>query len=405
MDCLGILLFLEVSSYSSPDQTLAGFELDFAPFDVRIYPVDATSPRRSEPERKCPTSAAAAMASEAMYKPAIASMSLGRAWVHSLEEKIKQAGQAGFKGIEVFYEDLEYAAKAYNKGQKPGPTDEGPLIAAARHFRDLSDEHGLEVIGLQPFLFYEGLIDRKQHRVLIDKLKVWFKLVKILGTDVIQIPTNFLQSGTTGDMDVIVADMVEVADLGLKEDPPVKFAYENLAWGTHIDTWDALWEVVSRVDRPNFGCCLDTFNIAGRVWADPAAPSGKNADADKDLQDSLSRLVQTIDVTKVFYIQVVDAERMREPLTEGHPWYAADQPARMSWSRNARLFLYEQDKGGYLPVVDVANAFIHGLGYRGWVSMELFSRSMADPAPDVPQSHAQRGIASWKRLAEELKLS
>lgn len=345
------------------------------------------------------------MAAEVGYKPAIASMSLGRAWVHDLDQKIKQAAQAGFQGIEAFYEDLEYAARAHAGQAHTKSPGEDALLWAARHFRALCDEHGLQVIGLQPFLFYEGLIDREQHRVLIDKLKVWFKLVKILETDIIQIPTNFLQTGITGDMDVIVADMVEVADLGLQENPPVRFAYENLAWGTYIDTWEGLWEVVSRVDRPNFGCCLDTFNIAGRVWGDPAAVGGMTPNADADLEDSMERLVKTIDVKKVFYIQVVDAERMEDPLVKGHPFFVEDQPARMSWSRNSRLFLYEKEKGGYLPVVKVAEAFIKKLGYRGWVSMELFSRTMSDPAPDVPMQHAQRGIESWKRLASQLSLA
>ncbi|PIG87487.1 hypothetical protein AARAC_003879 [Aspergillus arachidicola] len=330
--------------------------------------------------------------------PAIASMSLGRAWVHSLPEKLSQAAKAGFKGVEIFYEDLEYLAK------EKGPVDDSTLLAAAQETRAICDHYGLEVIGMQPFLFYEGLTDRAQHREKIERLKLWFVIVKILGTDIIQIPSNFQSEGISGDLDLIVSDMIEVADMGLKEEPVVRFAYENLAWGTFISTWEDLWEVVRRVDRPNFGCCLDTFNIAGRVWADPASASGKTPDADAALAASLQSLVQTVDVNKVFYVQVVDAERMQQPLIEGHPFYVEGQPARMSWSRNARLFLYEQERGGYLPVVQVAEAFLKHLGFEGWVSMELFSRSMADPDPTVPETHAQRGINAWKRLAEELDL-
>lgn len=39
-----------------------------------------------------------------------------------------------------------------------------------------------------------------------------------------------------------------------------------------------------------------------------------------------------------------------------------------------------------------------------WVSIELFSRTMSDPDPTVPHSHAQRGINAWRRLREELGL-
>ena len=127
-------------------------------------------------------------------------------------------------------------------------------------------------------------------------------------------------------------------------------------------------------------------------------------DADQILKTSLNQLAQTVDVNKVFYVQVVDAERMQQPLIEGHPFYVEGQPSRMSWSRNARLFLFEEDRGGYLPVVDVARAFLKDLGFEGWVSMELFSRTIADPDKTVPKTHAQRGITAWKRLAGELSL-
>lgn len=40
--------------------------------------------------------------------------------------------------------------------------------------------------------------------------------------------------GTTGDEDKIVADIKELGELGLKENPPVRFAYEALAWGAHL---------------------------------------------------------------------------------------------------------------------------------------------------------------------------
>ncbi len=41
--------------------------------------------------------------------------------------------------------------------------------------------------------------------------------------------------GTTGNFDKLVADIREIGELGLKEDPPVRFAYEALAWGAHLD--------------------------------------------------------------------------------------------------------------------------------------------------------------------------
>ncbi|MCJ1361644.1 hypothetical protein MMC16_000744 [Acarospora aff. strigata] len=335
-------------------------------------------------------------------KAAIASMSLGRAWVHNLPEKLDQAAAYGMAGVEIFYEDLEYLAKAQSGGQLTVDNQ----LAAARIIRNLCDERHLTIIGLQPFLFYEGLVDRKEHEAKIEQLKVWFQLVKILGTDVIQIPTNFLQEGITGDVDTIVKDMIEVADMGLQEKPIIKFAYENLAWGTFIDTWEAVWDIVTEVDRPNFGMCLDTFNIAGRVWADPSSPSGKTPNADADLQASIAAMIKTVDVNKIFYVQVVDAERMQTPLGESHPFHVDGQPSRMSWSRNARLFAFEEARGAYLPTLEVAKAFTapqpKGLGFDGWVSMELFSRTMAEKDPSVPREHARRAAESWEKLSKEL---
>ncbi|KAI8243848.1 3-dehydroshikimate dehydratase [Colletotrichum sp. SAR 10_99] len=253
------------------------------------------------------------------FRPALLSASLGRAWLHDFDKKVAEAAKHGFEGIEVFYEDIEYLAKKLHDTDEP-TTDH--LLAATTHIRKVLDDLKLTVIGLQPFLFYEGLLDREQHARLIEKIKVWFKVAKILGTNTIQIPANFLPAEKlTGDMGIIVGDLVELADLGLKEDPPIRFAYESLCWSTHIDTWEKSWEVACKVDRPNFGLCLDTFNIAGRVWGDPASPTGKIPNADADLKESMERLVRDVDLAKVFYIQVVDAERMESPLVKGHPFH------------------------------------------------------------------------------------
>ena len=340
------------------------------------------------------------------WQPAIMGASLGRAWLHDFDYKMEQAGKAGFKGIEIFYEDIEYLARklAAVTDASVTPTTE-QLLAAARHAAQVCQKQGLEVIGLQPFLFYDGLKDREQHDRLIEKMKVWFQMAKLLNTTIIQIPANFLPAEQlTDDFDVIASDLRELADMGAKEEPVINFAYENLCWSTHVDTWEKLWDVVKRVDRPNFGACLDTFNIAGRVWADPTSPTGKTPNADADLKASLERMVAEVDMAKVFYIQVVDAERLDSPLVKGHPFFVEGNPARMNWSRNARLFMYEDDRGAYLPVEEVAKVLIHDMGFKGYVSMELFSRTMSEEGQHVPDEHAQRGIAAWKKLVERLSL-
>ncbi|KAL4866119.1 hypothetical protein BDV12DRAFT_210661 [Aspergillus spectabilis] len=336
------------------------------------------------------------------YHPAIMSASLGRAWLHDLDHKLTQAASAGFKGIEIFYEDLEYAARKFSNDDIPSQDD---ILAAATQVSSLCRELGIVIIGLQPFLFYEGLKDRDQHAKLIEKMKFWFRIAKVLGTDTIQIPANFLpESELVDDIEVVVSDLRKVADLGAAETPVVRFAYENLCWSTYIDTIEKAWDIVKRIDRDNFGLCLDTFNIAGRVWGDPASVSGKTEDAEEALQRSISTIINDVDEKKVFYIQVVDAERMRSPLVEGNPFYVEGQPARMSWSRNARTFMYEEERGAYLPVERVARAIVEGLGFEGFVSMELFSRTMNEEGEGVPGDHARRGIKAWEKLRERLRL-
>ncbi|KAF7952566.1 uncharacterized protein EAE97_002063 [Botrytis byssoidea] len=233
-------------------------------------------------------------------KPAISSMSLGRAWIHSMPIKLSAASTHNIFGLEIFYEDLEYLARTESNTETPSPE---ALLHAASTIKALCDERNITIIGLQPFSFYEGLKDRHEHAEKIEKMKLWFKIVKILGTDLVQIPANFLpREKLTDDMDIIVSDLQEVADMGAKEEPAVRFAYENLCWSTFFDTWEAGWDVVTRVDRENFG-----------IYGDPSSIYGKTENAEKALNESLERLAKTIDVKKLFYIQVVDAEKMQEP--------------------------------------------------------------------------------------------
>ena len=67
--------------------------------------------------------------------------------------------------------------------------------------------------------------------------------------------------------------------------------------------------------------------------------------------------------------------------------------------------MYEEDRGAYLPAEDVAKAIISGLGYTGYVSMELFSRTMNEEGQHVPDQHAARGILAWQKLQKRLNLN
>ncbi|GAB7362467.1 hypothetical protein MBLNU230_g2789t1 [Neophaeotheca triangularis] len=333
---------------------------------------------------------------------AICSHSLGRAWVHSLESKLDQAALHGLD-IELFYEDLLYFARrlAGINDQSTIP-EADQMIDAARAVRSLCDERGLTVMCLQPFMHYEGLRDRREHGRRVEEMNLWVRMCRILGANVIAIPSTFLQeSEASGDMELIVGDLREVADL----DPEIWFAYEALAWGTYVDTWEKSWEIVKAVDRANFGLCLDTFNMAGRVYADPAASDRRNPDGQVDFDSSMRRLTDDVDVDKIVYIQIADAEYLPQPLVEGNEFYEASQPPRMSWSRNCRLFYGEQNRGGYLPVHAILKVLFEEKKYSGWVSSEIFHRDLTDSSPQCPQKLALRAAAGRAMIDREFSFS
>ena len=331
------------------------------------------------------------------YKPAISSHSLGRAWVHDMPTKLDQAQRIGFD-VELFYEDICYIAN-----DLPGGVTSENLIEAAKTVRELCIERGIRIVCLQPFMHYEGLRDRQHHARRVDEMRLWIRLAKILNTGIIAIPSTCLsEDEVSGDSAAIVADLREVADLAASAD--IQIAYEALAWGTYVDRWEHAWNVVEQVDRPNFGICLDTFNIAARVYADPSSTSRRTPNAEQDMKESLERLIRTVDVEKIAYIQVVDAEYLEQPLVEGHQFYNDSQRARMSWSRNCRLFYGEQSLGAYLPIEAILKAILVDIGFQGWISAELFNSSLTNASPRVPEQHAQRAAESWRKIVEDFDL-
>ncbi|KAF4495409.1 4-hydroxyphenylpyruvate dioxygenase [Fusarium agapanthi] len=335
------------------------------------------------------------------HKPSICTMSLGRCFAgHSLPHKLDMAAKYGFQGIEVFYEDLVDLAKSLPGGDTPSNQ-----ITAARTIRDLCAARSLTIICLQPFMHFGGLIDRQAQAQQFEQLKLWFELCHALETDLILFPSSFLpEEQLTDDMDATAADFTVAADMGLEQQPQIKFAFEALCWGTRINKWEQSWDIIQRVDRDNFGICLDSYNILGRIYADPAAVGGKTKDCDTVTRESINRILTDIDVSKVFLVQVADGEKLSSPLNESHPFYNAEQPSRMSWSRNARLFYGESSYNAYLPCRQLLRAVVQGLGFEGWLSFEVFNRRFCDRDQIVPEETAKRAAESWEKMKVELGL-
>ncbi|KAJ9602165.1 hypothetical protein H2200_013285 [Cladophialophora chaetospira] len=337
--------------------------------------------------------------------PAIATVSLGRSSVgHNIIEKIKHASLAGFKGVEIFFECLETYALELGDSNQGEKASRESLLEAATHTRQACIDYDIKVLCLQPFMFFEGQVDEQARVEKFKLLDLWFELAHLLDTDLIQIPSNFQREGTTGDIDCIVADLTLAADLGAQQSPQIRFSYEGICWGNHIDTWEQTWDIAQRVNQPNFGLCVDVFHIAGRVWADPAVAGGVRQNGDEALRISLEKLVREVPPSKIFYVQVGDAERLPKPIVLGSPLYTEGVKPRMSWSRNARLFPFETALGGYLPIPAICKAIFTDMGWEGWVSMEMFGRCLYDTDEKIPEQLAARAAESWALFTKRYSL-
>ena len=82
--------------------------------------------------------------------------------------RLIQAAQYGFQGIEIVEDDVESEA-----AELSGGITDNNRLEAAQIIRNTCDKLGLAVIVFQPFRFYEGLLNRQQHEVMIQKLHLW----------------------------------------------------------------------------------------------------------------------------------------------------------------------------------------------------------------------------------------
>jgi sugar phosphate isomerase/epimerase len=55
-----------------------------------------------------------------------------------------------------------------------------------------------------------------------------------------------------------------------------------------------------------------------------------------------------------------------------------------------------------LPIGEIARAWIVEMGFKGWVSMEVFDRRLRDGSVSV-ETAARRGIESWRKVQAEME--
>ena len=238
----------------------------------------------------------------------------------TLEDKLAAAARAGFDGVEVFEPDLvaspwrprELAARC---------ADLGLSIDLYQPFRDLDST--------DPATFARNLrrADRK------------FDVMADLGVATVLVCSS-VSDDAVEDVDQLAEQLATVARRAGERG--LRIAYEALAWGRHVSTWDRSWQVVERADEPALGLCLDSFHVLSR-GGDPAG-------------------FAAVPGEKLFFLQLADAPHLRMDV--------------LQWSRHHRLFPGQGafDLPGFLRCVLDA-------GYTGPLSLEVFNDvfRQADP--------------------------
>lgn len=320
------------------------------------------------------------------HKVAISTISLGWHDSHTLDSKLEAVAKHGYDGVELFWTDLEKDANARNIAVEENAT----------RVRAKCDDLGLEICSLSSFDNYEGSPNIPL-AVRLAKAHRWVLIARILRSEIIQIPANDDIASLAASADQCVEELRMLADLGKAtndEEMAITWAYEPMAWSARDDTWQAALHTIRRVARSNFKLCLDTYHILAKLWADCTRPDGKIPHGQQALEASLCDLPRMVRPCEIGFVQLSDAERMEPPVSIAE-LNGIGKHYSHYWCTWGRLFPFEGRYGAYLPMREACNALLREVGWYGWVSQEIFHRSMKNAVP-IPAEWAERGMESWE---------
>lgn len=230
----------------------------------------------------------------------------------TLTEKLTAAARAGFDGVEIFENDLI--------GSPLGPEE----------IRDLVADLGLTVDLFQPMRDIEAVPADEFARNL-RRAEHKFRLMRRLGADTVLVCSSV--SPYAVDDDALAAEQLHrLADLA--QGYGIRVAYEALAWGRHVSTYDHAWRIVEAADHPALGVCLDSFHILAR---------GSDVSG-----------IESVPGDKIFFLQLADAPQMSLDV--------------LQWSRHHRCFPGQGD----LDFTGLVRAAVRA-GYDGPLSLEVFN--------------------------------
>ncbi|MDF2978689.1 MAG: 4-hydroxyphenylpyruvate dioxygenase, partial [Actinomycetospora sp.] len=246
----------------------------------------------------------------------------------TLEDKLAAAAAAGFDGVEIFEPDLVAS---------PMPPGEVRLRC---------DDLGLSVDLYQPFRDLDST-DDDRFAANLRRAGHKFDVMAALGADTVLVCSS-VGADAVADPDRLAEQLAALAERA--GDRGMRIAYEALAWGAHVDTWERSWDAVRRADHPALGLCLDSFHILSR-GSDPAA-------------------IADVPGEKLFFLQLADAPALSMDV--------------LQWSRHHRLF---PGQGAFdLPAF---LAPVLAAGYAGPLSLEVFNDvfRQADPGRTAVDAH------------------
>ncbi|MFS8606813.1 MAG: sugar phosphate isomerase/epimerase [Gammaproteobacteria bacterium] len=234
---------------------------------------------------------------------------------------------AGFDGLEVWSRDL---------------TD---TYGGARGVASLLREAGLEIPAFQLLRDYEGS-DRPRAERLAEAEELFEQMID-LGTDTLLVCAT-ADPRSMPDLEAHVRDLRALADLARARG--LRIGFEPLSWSRWVSTYEQAWACVEAVDRPNFGLVIDTFHVFSR--------------------GSSLRIVDRIEIEKVFMVQLCNAVTMPLPVIE--------------IARHHRRFPAD----GEWPVHELVQR-LEARGFEGFYSIEVFNDAYKtrDPAEIAAQAY------------------
>ncbi|HWS34282.1 MAG TPA: TIM barrel protein [Actinoplanes sp.] len=249
----------------------------------------------------------------------------------TLDDKLTAAAAAGFDGIELFENDLVVS----------------PWSPA--EVRSRSADLGLTIDLYQPFRDLESA-DHGHFTRSLERASRKFDVMADLGVNTVLVCSS-VAADAPDDDDLIAAQLSALADRAAERG--MRIAYEALAWGRHVSTWDRSWRIVRQADHPALGLCLDSFHVLSRE----ISPAG----------------IADITPGKIFFLQLADAPHLRMDV--------------LQWSRHHRLF---PGQGAFdLP------AFVRlvlAAGYDGPLSLEVFNDVFRQSDPTRTAIDAMRSL-------------